>query len=267
MKIYHFGTTCLAAVTMTLLSFVGFVEEANAGLIRSTFTGRVGNDSSAVGAITGVGFGNSGWFYNDNVLASGTEISFTYSIDSAAVDIDASANQGRFTGGELRVEIDSLGVNLLTTASYDLRYLALAGSDEIKFDPTTNSGFAIVGLWTAGTNPWQNVNQVSSLNTYPALSELIGTSPNSIFTLGLQGGNTLGTSFTELLTNQSFSATAVPAATAVPEPSSLAILGIGLAGFVARRRRRLAVEEAKRVRSIYGKPGKLIASPNNQFGS
>ena len=157
---------------------------------------------------------------NGSPLAANTLITFTYTIPDTAVDTDGTANTGRFTGGTLTVSIPSMGVNSATNPAYHLMFINDAGSDAVVFQPATNSGFGIVALWPASANPWPNPNVLCTVAN-PIALDIFGTSPNSIFTLKLQSGHTLSTSFTELLVNPVFSSFS-----AVPDAAPIANAGV-----------------------------------------
>jgi hypothetical protein len=194
-----------------------------------SMSGRVGTNPAATTNFSGEVFGNSGWQLNGTPLASNTQITFTYTIADTAVDTDGSANTGRFTGGTLTVSIPSMGVNSATIPAYHLLFFNEAGADGVVFQPATNSGFGVVAAWQASANPWPNQNVLSTVAN-PNASDIFGTSPNSIFSLQLQSGQTLSTVNSELLANPMFSSSAVP------EPSQLSL--VGLAGLTLLLRRR-----------------------------
>lgn len=172
--------------------------------ITYSMSGRVGINPSAASLVIGQAFGNNGWRLNGTPLAANTLITFTYTIPDTAVDTDGSITAGRFTGGTLKVSIPSMGVDSATTPAFHLIFFDDPGSDGVVFQPATNSGFGIVALWRASANPWPNPNVLSTVAN-PIALDIFGTSPNSIFTLQLQSGHTLSTSFTELLVNPVFS--------------------------------------------------------------
>lgn len=195
-----------------------------------SMSGRVGTNPTATSNVSGIAFGNSAWRLNGTALASNTLITFTYTIADTAVDTDGSANTGRFTGGTLTVSIPSMGVNSATIPAYHLMFLNGAGSDEVIFQPATNSGYSVVAVWQASANPWPNQNVLGTVAN-PNASDIFGTSPNSIFSLALQSGGTLTTSFTELLANPVFSSSVVP------EPSQFALTGLAALPLLRRRRK------------------------------
>ena len=188
-----------------------------------SLSGRVGtNPSAAATFLGGTVFGNNGWQLNGSPLAANTLITFTYTIPDTAVDTDGSADAGRFTGGTLAVSIPSMGVNSATTPAFHLIFNNGAGDDQVVFQPATNSGFSVVAAWPPTANPWPDPNVLSTVAN-PNAIDIIGTSPNSIFSLPLQSGHTLSTSFTELMANPVFSSLIVP------EPTGLTTLNTGTA--------------------------------------
>lgn len=193
-------------------------------------SGKVGTNPTATRIIGGGAFGNSGWRLNGTPLAANTQITFTYTIADTALDTDGSANTGRFTGGTLTISIPSMGVNSATIPAYHLMFINGGGDDAVVFQPATNSGFGLVAAWQASANPWPNQNVLGTVAN-PNASDIFGTSPNSIFSVALQSGQTLSTSLTELLANPVFSSSSVP------EPSQAALAGLAALTLLRRRRK------------------------------
>lgn len=221
---------------LTLIAMLFFGTASTYGdILNFTWSGNVGSDAGAVGGVTGIAWGNESWSYDGLNLAAGTEIIFDYSIDAATIDGNASSTTGVFSGGTFSVSIPTLGVaDVASLEAYNIVFEDGINDDVISAGAADGSGFAIVGLWSNGSSPWPDPNTLSTIAD-PGLGELFGTAPAGNFDLQLANGLTLttGSGFTELLTNESFSSSL----TAVPEPSSLAIVGVLMGGMLFRRRR------------------------------
>ena len=194
---------------------IGVISMQEAATLTFEWSGRVGNDSSAA-LLDRLVVGDNGWLLNGTPLAADTMITFRYTIPETAIDTDESPSAGRYTEGTLNVSIPSMGVDSTPNKDYHLLFGTDGKSDYVVAQPFDDTGFGLVGNWSATADPWPNPNALSTIAD-PKASEIYGTSPDRIFTLTLKSGDVLTTRFTELLANSVFSSSSSAMPTLPPE--------------------------------------------------
>lgn len=202
MKIFQFGTTCLAAATMFLLSFVGFVEETNAGLVvgSSTFNRTLNGNfqgSMTYGDVPFFAGSTTGQTVFSTVGGNGSNFFIFFrsnSNNAGSVALSGIANGGGY------------GATGLSS------YFPPGGITAVTINPLA-SGVTIGAITTNALAP------TNGLTLHSFNADSFRTVSSSTISIG--PSTTVGYEVS-----------------AVPEPTSLCLVGIGLIGCVVRRTRR-----------------------------
>jgi hypothetical protein len=159
------------------------------------------------------------------------QVIFTLEVESTTPDLDPDADRGRFALTSISVTAASLGIfNDAVIAPTPL------------FVDTFSGGLTIIGAgfnpdigWNGGPAPSTFMGDINDLTTLPLPTSVAMVSTFFLQTITLNSGHTLGGTTGGGGPTGIFTA---EAATAIPEPASLLLLGAGLAAAGRRLRRR-----------------------------
>jgi PEP-CTERM motif len=234
----------LAIVAPVAIGMVGFVNAAHAVPITYTFSG-------------------TGEFFFDNVTYTDQLVTFTVAADTDGIGLSLPGTHADDLGrvGPYNPGVTTVTVGAVTDVLADFPESAdVFGSRTSVSNATAGipqtggvplvvllggSGIGIIGVVNEAFATFNLANPFGPITTAGGATAL-SEDPEEAFNKTLLGGPGGLFYWITVPTKATFSAVTAPVVTPVPEPSSLALLGIGLVAFAGRRLRQRAVHTATR---------------------